>query len=293
MRLRLPSLVVAALAVGALLTTSPAAAARRRTKRPAAATAPATETAPTTSLVPEAPEPVPEEEPVVVARATVSKRPSAPVKEKKVEEGSGGGWRFERIGVGLGGGGETGRMEGEQWIHTFRLDESFNYERTGATFNVWGMGQLFPRVWVGPALRVMGGYASDRYDFGLLQELGGIGEWAIPAFEKFEVLIGGRANVAVLVPGGDLGREIKRLQDQGAGVWSVPRVGWSAGVGAGLRRQMFERFWLRVDASGQIGSIYLFSTDETVDALRFRKFWSAGLQRLELALSMEVAPLSR
>lgn len=288
MRLRLPSLALAVLAIGALLTAAPASAARRRTKRAAPApTAPA-ETPASLPLVPEAaPEPAPQE-PVVVARAAVPKRASAPVKEKKVEEGA-GGWRFERIGVGLGGGGETGRMEGEQWIHTFRLDESFNYERTGATFNVWGMGQLFPRVWVGPAVRVMGGYASDRYDFGLLQELGGIGEWAIPAFEKFEVLIGGRANLAVLVPGGDLGREIKRLQDQGASVWSVPRVGWSAGVGAGLRRQMFERFWLRVDATGQIGSIYLFSTDDMVDELRFRKFWSAGLQRLELALSLEVA----
>jgi hypothetical protein len=227
------------------------------------------------------------EEPVVLARAPVSRRASAPVSEKKVADGS-AGWRFERIGVGLGGGGESSRMEGEQWIHTFRLDESFNYERSGATFNVWALGQLFPRVWVGPAVRVMGGYASDRYDFGLLQELGGIGEWAIPAFEKFEVIIGGRANLAVLVPGGDLAQEINRLQDQGAGVWSVPRVGWSAGVGAGLRRQMFERFWLRVDASGQIGSLYLFATEETVDELRFRKFWSADLRRLELSLSLEV-----
>lgn len=199
------------------------------------------------------------------------------------------GWRFERLGVGIAGQGEAGRLDGEQWVHTSHLDESFDYNRTGPVFSVWGMGQILPRLWLGPTVRVMGNYAGDDFEFGFYNELGGIGEWALPVFEKFEFLLTGRANMALLIPGGDFAAEIQRLQRDGASVWNVPRVGWTVGAGAGLRRQMAEGFYLRVDASAQTGRLYLFSSSSYVADYRVRKYWSNGMNRWELGLSVEIA----
>lgn len=219
-----------------------------------------------------------------VAPGAKPSKPAARAPLKKEQ-----GWHFERLGVGISGQGEAGRMEGEQWVHTSHLDESFNYSRSGPVFSVWGLGQILPRLWLGPTVRVMGNYAGNDFEFGFYNELGGIGEWALPVFEKFEFLLTGRANMSLLIPGGDFANEIQRLQRDGASVWNLPRVGWVVGAGAGLRRQMAERFWLRVDASAQTGRLYLFSSSSYVADYRVRKYWSNGMNRWEVGVSAEIA----
>ncbi|HLT29931.1 MAG TPA: hypothetical protein VK013_07805 [Myxococcaceae bacterium] len=198
-------------------------------------------------------------------------------------------WHFERLGVAVGALRDNGRMQGEQWIHTSRLDESFNFDRSGPVFSVWGMGQILPNLWLGPEVRVMGPYTTDNFDFGLLQELGGRVEWSLNFFEKFDFVLGGRLALAVLIPGGDFANEIQRLQREGAGVWNIPRVGWTLGFSGGIRRQMAERFWLRLDIAPQLGRVYLFSSSNYVEQYRVRKYWTSEFTRLELGLSAEFA----
>src|SRR5690606_8209618 len=142
---------------------------------------------------------------------------------------------------------------------------------------------------LGPEVRVMGPYTTDNFDFGLLQELGGRVEWSLNFFEKFDFVLGGRLALAVLIPGGDFANEIQRLQREGAGVWNIPRVGWTLGFSGGIRRQMAERFWLRLDIAPQLGRVYLFSSSNYVEQYRVRKYWTSEFTRLELGLSAEFA----
>ena len=208
-------------------------------------------------------------------------------KTQKKTSAEGEGWHFERLGVGVGALRDGGRMQGEQWIHTSRLDESFDFDRSGPVFSLWGMGQILPNLWLGPELRVMGPYTTDNFDFGLLQELGGRIEWSLNFFEKFDFVLGGRLAMAILIPGGDFSDEIQRMQREGAGVWNIPRVGWTLGFSGGIRRQMAERFWLRLDIAPQLGRVYLFSSSNYVDQYRVRKYWTSEFTRLELGLSAE------
>ena len=205
----------------------------------------------------------------------------------------------DRIGVAMDVFGEAGQLEGEQWINNARVDESFDFGGGPLiSAQAWllfkkGLPQGFR---VGPGVRVYGFYqtpGNNGYGFGIMNDLVGIGEWSIRMFEQFFLVLGGRAGLTLLFPGGDFRTEIRRLQDQGAGVWSVPRLGWIAAINAGLRREMFKNFFLRADLSGQWQSLYLFATDETVpfgdtQSLRFRKYWSTASLRLGLTLSLEV-----
>src|SRR5690606_32286172 len=107
-------------------------------------------------------------------------------KKQKTAAAEGEGWHFERLGVGVGALRDGGRMQGEQWIHTSRLDESFDFDRSGPVFSVWGLGQILPNLWLGPEVRVMGPYTTDNFDFGLLQDLGGRVVWFLNFFDQFD-----------------------------------------------------------------------------------------------------------
>jgi hypothetical protein len=93
----------------------------------------------------------------------------------------------------------------------------------------------------------------------------------------------------VLFPGEQFGEEIRRLQSQSADVWSLPRLGWVAGVNVGLRRQLAGALYARLDLGGQLGHQFLFATDQIVDGLRFRKHWGNDIRRLGATLGIEVA----
>jgi hypothetical protein len=148
------------------------------------------------------------------------------------------------------------------------------------------------RLRVGPGVRVFGNYAAggDRpYTFGILTEAFALGEYGLPVSERMEVVLGARAGLALLLPGGALSEEINRLRTEGASVWKVPRVGWLLGLNAGTRRRMSERISLRADLGLQLERLYLFRTDQEVDGLHFQKNWTTQALRLGLTLGAEFA----
>lgn len=198
----------------------------------------------------------------------------------------------ERLGVGLDLWAEGSQLSGEQFINNSRLDESFDYNAAGASASAWLLFSARERVRAGPGVRIYGNYGSGgnpNFIFGFLTEAFMMGEYSLHMIEKFDAIFGGRAGLAVLFPGGEFGDEIRRLQGEGVGVWSLPRLGWMAGLNVGTRRQMSEKLWLRADINGQYEQLFLFATDEVVDELRFRKGWSNHSIRLGLLIGAELA----
>lgn len=196
---------------------------------------------------------------------------------------------FERLGVALDALAENGQLSGEQWIDASRIDESFDYTGAALSGSAWLLFKSGDRLRWGPGARIHGSYAyPNEYDFGFLSEAFLLADYSLPIFAQWFLTLGGRAGMQVLVPGGDLGREISRLQSDGVGVWSVPRVGWLAGVSVGVRRQLIGRLHLKFDFTGQVGQLFLFATDERVEELRFRKYWNTWSQRLSATLGLEL-----
>jgi hypothetical protein len=189
---------------------------------------------------------------------------------------------------------ESSRMTGEQTINASRTDESFDYSSLGFLSATAWMNTPVPsvseRVRVGAGLRIFGNYAAgggQEFGFGLLNEVFVNGEYGLPVADKMELVLGGRAGLSFLIPGRKFQEEIRRLQEQGVSVWSVPRVGWLAGPSVGARRQMSERIWLRADLLAQAEQQYLFATSQEISGLRFTKTWSTLALRLGLNLGAE------
>lgn len=198
----------------------------------------------------------------------------------------------ERVGVTLDLWGESSRMSGEQRINNTLLDESFDYGAGPLAASIYVLFQPWKSVRFGPSVRFMGNYGEgggNGFTFGYMIEPTVLAEWSLRAFEKFDVVLGGRVGGSVLFPGEEFATEIRRLQAQGADVWSVPRIGWVAGLNAGLRRQLAGRLYGKLDLGGQVGHQWLFSTDQIVEGLRFRKFWGNDIRRLGVTLGVEVA----
>jgi hypothetical protein len=198
----------------------------------------------------------------------------------------------ERIGVSLDLWGEGSRMSGDQCINNFCSDESFDYGAGPISASLYVLFQPWQRVRIGPQIRFLGNYGDNSGNgltFGYQFEGSAVGEWSYRTFEKFDVVLGGRAGMSVLVPGEEFAAEIRRLQAQGAAVWSLPRLGWVAGLNAGLRRQIAGRLYGHLDLNGQVGHQWLFATDQIVEGLRFRKNWGNDIRRLGVSLAVEVA----
>lgn len=201
------------------------------------------------------------------------------------------GWP-ERVGLSLDLYTEGSRMSGDQCINNFCADESFDYGAGPLSTSVYVLFQPWQRVRLGPQVRFLGNYGDsggNRLTFGYQFEGSVLTEWSLRAFEKFDVVLGGRAGMSFLVPGEEFAAEIRRLQAQGAAVWSVPRLGWVAGLNAGLRRQIAGRLYAHLQLGGQVGHQWLFATDQIVEGLRFRKNWGNDIRRLSVSLGVEVA----
>ncbi|HZI10360.1 MAG TPA: hypothetical protein VE153_08170 [Myxococcus sp.] len=280
---------------------APASQPETSTSEPAPAApvaAPAMESKPVSKPVEEPPraaesKPVQESRPAVAPRSTPVAR--ATPASTPAPDGAPGGVR-----VGLGGDlfFESARMTGEQGINASRIDESFAYNSLGfVSATAWlttPVSTVSERLRIGAGLRVFGNYAaSSGFGFGLLNEAFVSGEYGLPVADSMELVLGGRAGLSFLVPTqtqeANLAGEIRRLQEQGVAVWSVPRVGWLAGPSVGARRRMSDRIWLRADLSGQLGQQYLFATSQEISGLRYTKNWSTLALRLGLNLGAEFA----
>jgi hypothetical protein len=221
--------------------------------------------------------------------------PDRPQSQVQAEERARAASRM-RIGVGLDLFTEDARMAGQQSINASQRDESFDYK--SATFLSATLSMSIPapvfeeRARIGGGVRLFGNYSAGgdrRFGFGLLNQAFILGEYGLPVANKTEVMFGGRVGVSLLIPGRDFDQEIERLQVQGVGVLSVPRVGWLAGLSAGARRRMSEHILLRADLSGQLDKLYLFSTSESIEGLEFSKSWSTFGLRLGFTLGIEFA----
>lgn len=200
----------------------------------------------------------------------------------------------ERVGVGFNLYGEGGRQEGQLTIaNTSPQPETRDWGGLAFSAEAFVLYskelKLPPTIRVGPGVRVYGELASleRRYSYGILNDAFVMGEFSTPVFEQFALTIGARAGLSLLIPTGDFAAEIRRLQTQGVGAWSIPRIGWVAGANAGLRRKMTDRFWLRLDLNGQWQTLYLFAIDEVSDGVRYQKYWSVSALRLGLSLYAE------
>jgi hypothetical protein len=198
----------------------------------------------------------------------------------------------ERVGVAFDLWAEGSSLNGEQRINTSRIDESFTYGALGGAANLFVLWRMDERFRLGPSLRLFGNYggSGDRgFILGFLSEASAAAEYALPAYEQFDAVFGARAGLGVLVPGGAFAEEIRRLQAEGVGVWSVPRPGWLAGLSIGARRPIGGKLSLRADLHGQYQQLLLFATDEIVDGFRFRKSWSTGGIRVGFLIGAEIS----
>lgn len=197
----------------------------------------------------------------------------------------------DRIGVAFDLWAEGSALTGEQRINASRIDESFDYNALGGAANLFLLWRIDERIRVGPTVRLFGNYGAsgnEGFILGFLSEASFGAEYALPMIEQFDALFGARAGLGVLVPGGAFAEEIQRLQAEGVGVWSVPRAGWLAGLSVGTRRPMGGKLSLRADLHAQYQQLFLFSTDQLVDGLRFRKSWSTGGIRIGFLVGMEI-----
>ncbi len=199
-----------------------------------------------------------------------------------------------RVGVGLDLFIEDARLSGEQAINASRRDESFDYGSDSFLSATISMSVPAPiaseRARIGGGFRLFGNYgaAGNRvFGFGLLNQAFISAEYGLPVAEKMEVMFGARGGLSLLLPGQEFSQEIDRLQDEGVGVWSLPRLGWVLGLSAGARRQLSEKVFLRADLSGQLEKLYLFATSEEIDGLQFSKDWSTSGLRLGFTLGVE------
>jgi hypothetical protein len=201
-----------------------------------------------------------------------------------------------RIGFGLDLFRERTALTGSQAINDSVIEENFDYSSASILAATLSMSVPAPilaeRARIGGAVRLYGNYSAsgDRdYGFGLLNQAYVTGEYGLPIANKMELMFGARAGLSLLIPGRDFMDEIDHLQNQGADVWSVPRVGWLGGLSLGTRRRMSENILLRADLFGQFEKLFLFSTSEDIGGLQFDKSWSTFGLRLGLTLGVEFA----
>ena len=203
----------------------------------------------------------------------------------------------ERIGVAVDLFTESATMNGTQSIQRNgvgqSVDESFEYTpagNLGAT--AWIHFLEGERVRWGPSLRYVGRYrteedADDAYDFGTLMEGFLEGEYSLPVVEKVHAVLGVRGGLALLIPQGDLKKEIDRLRADDVGVLNVPRTGWLFGLSVGARRALTESLAVRADFRGQWEQLYLFWTSDEVEGVDVHKRWTTQGLRFGVTLGLE------
>lgn len=212
------------------------------------------------------------------------------------------------IGFGVQAHSDDVTLKGTEQIATQAPQDQDQDLVSDGTFSasLWYLKALTERTRAGGGLRYYGAYSGlnareeDRvddndealppYELGTLLELYGQAEWGFPVSEKrrIDAVIGMQLGAQVLFPGGQFEEEIKRLQDQGAGVMSVPRVGLLFGPQVGARWRVLDRLSVRLDLGLRYNRLFLFDTEEEVNGVAFRKEWDLSVLRTEVGLGVEI-----
>lgn len=213
------------------------------------------------------------------------------------------------VGLGVNGFFEDSKLNGTQQIAVQENDESYEYRSDGfLTGSVWFLLQLAERLRAGSGLEYYGTYASmtkcddeerdcddpdnpfepDRYEFGKLLEFYGRFEYVVPTTPSVDLILGTVFGVPLLFPSGDLADEIDSLQEQGASVLGLPRIGYLIGPDIGARWKYSDHLALRGDLMVKWEQIFMFRTTQNIDGISFRKTWTTGTLRYELGVGIEV-----
>ena len=210
------------------------------------------------------------------------------------------------IGVGAEVHWDDGELDGEERVAlTAPKQEDRSFEREESTaFALWYLYKATESLRVGGGVRYYGTYSlldevpedtreedlPEPEEFGDWLELYGQVEWHTPlvASGAMEFVLGAQAGVIEFFPGGALEEEIRRLQEQNAGVWDAPRLGFMFGPQVGVRYQALELLALRLDLGVRYNRVFLFSTSEEVDGVAFSKQWSLNVLRYAASLGAEV-----
>lgn len=200
---------------------------------------------------------------------------------------------------------EDSKLNGVQQISVQENDESFEYRSNSfLTGSLWFLLQITDRIRVGSMLDYYGTYTSATkcqegqcddpnfeprlFTFGKLLEFHGRFEYGIPVTEDVSLLLGTVFGAPILFPGGDFKDHITSLQEQGAGVLDLPRIGYLVGPNVGTRWRYSEHLALRGDLIVKWEQIFLFRTSQNIDGIPFRKSWTTGTLRYEIGVGVEV-----
>lgn len=203
--------------------------------------------------------------------------------------------------VGVGAFGEGSNVEGNERIAVRDTERNFDYSsdsflngslrflRPLSKSFYWGGGATYYGTYRG---KIDEGEDTpdppNLYEFGPLLELGAILEWRVGVTEKIDLALGVQGGLALVFPGGDLEKEIKRLKDQNVGVWDVPRPGYYLAPQVGARWKLDDRLAIRGDLLFKWERLHLFGIDEVVDGLEYERNAVAKVLRTEFVVSLEI-----
>ncbi len=185
---------------------------------------------------------------------------------------------------------EFSHLNGRRVIDVAAMDESADYSSGPIALRgwVWLPWKKRFRLGGGAAFRSYSVDDNGEFSLGPLFDAYGQIDFRLPNYKKFEFALTGRAGLLMLIPSGDLSREIDRLQADDINVFGGPRLGWIAGGSFAGRYPISRKFTLLVDLGFDIGRLYIFRTKQTVDNLNFSKTWTGEIQRLTLSAGVEM-----
>ena len=278
---------------------------RRGTKPPPREPRPPAPPTPAPTRAPE-PEPEPEPEPDRPAPTTTSARRASPAADRDADENVAAEGGRERpwynrspvLIVGLGFHLDDGTMRGSDRRSILVTDETFEFSNDNKLYGTLGfLSVIGQRMRLGAVVRYFGSYdykqqmgdnESEPRKLGQLFELAAQGEYLLPLIPRVQMTVGAQAGAAILIPGGQFEADIKMLQNQGASVWNVPRLGYLVGPRVGVRWALASRIYLRGDFDITWCQTFLYMTHDEVAGVDFEKKRRANVMRYVVGASFEV-----
>lgn len=103
-----------------------------------------------------------------------------------------------------------------------------------------------------------------------------------------DLILGAELGMAMLIPDGELKREIKQLQDQEVDAWDTPRLGYVVGPQVGLRFKYNKTLSFRFQVAFNWEQLFLFAIDEQVSNVNFQLNRQVDIIRIHFGLGLEV-----
>ena len=152
------------------------------------------------------------------------------------------------------------------------------------------MRPLGPRWGLVGGLIYRGNYEGpDEFVFGHLLDTLAEFEGRFKLYKSWKLRLAGQAGISVLIPTKDFKAEIDRLNADGLGVFSGPRVGWFVGGSIGVTFPITKSLGFFSTVGANWGRLYLFRSKKTVDNINVNNNWTAEIKRRSFDIGVEVA----